>query len=94
MEGFSRGAMHSGTFQKDCSGCSKQKGLQGQKEKPGRGAQRGGCCRCEARNNGGLDWEAEGTAGKGNFAGTSWVVQWLRLSSQCRGPGFDPWSGN
>ena len=60
MEGFSRGAMHSGTFQKDCSGCSEQKGLQGQKEKPGRGAQRGGCCRREARNNGGLDWEAEG----------------------------------
>ena len=26
--------------------------------------------------------------------GTSLVVQWLRLCSQCRGPGFDPWSGN
>ena len=26
--------------------------------------------------------------------GTSLVVQWLRLSSQSRGPGFDPWSGN
>ena len=22
------------------------------------------------------------------------VVQWLRLCSQCRGPRFDPWSGN
>ena len=22
------------------------------------------------------------------------VVQWLRLRSQCRGPGFHPWSGN
>ena len=27
-------------------------------------------------------------------AGTSLVVQWLRLHSQCRAPGFDPWSGN
>ena len=26
--------------------------------------------------------------------GTSLVVQWLRLYSQCRGPRFDPWSGN
>ena len=26
--------------------------------------------------------------------GTSLVVQGLRLGSQCRGPGFDPWSGN
>ena len=26
--------------------------------------------------------------------GTSLVVRWLRLHSQCRGPGFDPWSGN
>ena len=24
--------------------------------------------------------------------GTSLVVQWL--GTQCRGPGFDPWSGN
>ena len=22
------------------------------------------------------------------------VAQWLRLCSQCRGLGFDPWSGN
>ena len=22
------------------------------------------------------------------------MVQWLRLCSQCRGPGFDPWLGN
>ena len=22
------------------------------------------------------------------------MVQWWRLRSQCRGPGFDPWSGN
>ena len=27
-------------------------------------------------------------------AGLPLVVQWLRLHSQCRGPGFDPWSGN
>ena len=27
-------------------------------------------------------------------AGTSLVVQWLRLHSQWRGPGFDPCSGN
>ena len=26
--------------------------------------------------------------------GTSLLVQWLRLYSQCRGPGFDPWTGN
>ena len=26
--------------------------------------------------------------------GTSLVVQWLRLCSQCRGPRFDPWSDN
>ena len=26
--------------------------------------------------------------------GTSLVVQWLTPRSQCRGPGFDPWSGN
>ena len=26
--------------------------------------------------------------------GTSMVVQWLRLCSQCRGPRFDPWSDN
>ena len=26
--------------------------------------------------------------------GTFLVVQWLRLCSQCRGPGFDPWSRN
>ena len=26
--------------------------------------------------------------------GTSLVVQWLRLNSKCRGPGFNPWSGN
>ena len=26
--------------------------------------------------------------------GTSLVVQWVRLCSQCRGPGFNPWSGN
>ena len=25
---------------------------------------------------------------------TSLVVQWLRPCSQCRGPGFDPWSGD
>ena len=25
---------------------------------------------------------------------TSLVIQWLSLSSQNRGPGFDPWSGN
>ena len=25
---------------------------------------------------------------------TSLLVQWLRLCSQCRRPGFDPWSGN
>ena len=24
----------------------------------------------------------------------SLVVQWLRLHPQCRGPGFNPWSGN
>ena len=29
-----------------------------------------------------------------NDAGTSLVVQWLKTScSQCRGPGFHPWSG-
>ena len=22
------------------------------------------------------------------------VVQWLRLQSQCKGPGFSPWSGS
>ena len=27
-------------------------------------------------------------------AGTSLVVQWLRLCFQCRVPGFDPWLGN
>ena len=68
MEGFSRGAMHSEIFQKDCSGFSKQKGLQGQREKQGRGAQPGGCCRCQVRNNGGLDWgnrrQAEGLLGR------------------------------
>ena len=26
--------------------------------------------------------------------GTSLTGQWLRLCSQCRGPGFNPWSGN
>ena len=27
--------------------------------------------------------------------GTSLVVQWLRLHApQCKGPGFNPWSGN
>ena len=26
--------------------------------------------------------------------GTSLVTQWLRLRSQCRGPGFNPWSGS
>ena len=26
--------------------------------------------------------------------GTSLVVQWLRLRSQCRGPRFHPWLGN
>ena len=60
--------MHSETFQKDCSGFSEQKGLQGQREKRGRGAQRGGCCRYQARNNGGLDWgsrrQAEGLLGR------------------------------
>ena len=34
--------MRSEIFQKDCSGFSEQKGLQGQREKQGRGAQRGG----------------------------------------------------
>ena len=28
------------------------------------------------------------------IGGTSLVVQWLRLCSQCQGPAFDPWSGN
>lgn len=37
MEGFSKGVMHSETFQKDCSGCSEQKRLQGQREKLGSG---------------------------------------------------------
>ena len=28
-------------------------------------------------------------------SGTSMLVQWLRLlCSQCKGPGFHPWSGN
>ena len=26
--------------------------------------------------------------------GTSLMVQWLTLCSQCRGAGFNPWSGN
>ena len=26
--------------------------------------------------------------------GTSLVVQWLRIHLECRGHGFDPWSGN
>ena len=26
--------------------------------------------------------------------GISLFVQWLRLYSQCRGPGFNPWSRN
>ena len=26
--------------------------------------------------------------------GTCLVIQWLRLHSQCRGPRFNPWSGN
>ena len=30
----------------------------------------------------------------GKCLGTSLVVQWLTPRSQCRGPGFDPWSGN
>ena len=25
--------------------------------------------------------------------GTCLVAQWLKLCSQCQGPGFDPWSG-
>ena len=25
--------------------------------------------------------------------GTSLVVQWLRITRQCRGHGFEPWSG-
>ena len=31
---------------------------------------------------------------KKRLLGTSLVVQWLRLCSQGRGPGFDPWAGN
>ena len=31
---------------------------------------------------------------KNTYLGTSLVVQWLRLRSQCREPGFDPWTGN
>ena len=30
---------------------------------------------------------------KKRLLGTSLVVQWLRLCSQCRGPGFDLWAG-
>ena len=29
-----------------------------------------------------------------NTGGTSLIVQWLRLCSQGRGQGFNPWSGN
>ena len=28
------------------------------------------------------------------YLGASLVVQWLRISFQCRGSGFDPWLGN
>ena len=32
---------------------------------------------------------------KGNYAGTSLVVQWLRLPApNIGGPGLDPWPGN
>ena len=31
---------------------------------------------------------------KSIYCGTSLVTQWLRLCSQCGGPGFNPWSGN
>ena len=28
------------------------------------------------------------------LVGTSLMVQWLRLNFQCKGTGFDAWSGN
>ena len=42
----------------------------------------------------GVTWNPGCTLVKKQDCVTSLVVQWLSPCSQCRGPGFEPWSGN
>ena len=45
-----------------------------------------------------LGWTLHKTTGslapRASHLKASLVVRWLRLCSQCKGPGFDPWSRN